>query len=67
MIDRGFLADRKTTFLSFMHAFWISALCIIAFGGIGAVAGVHVIEGEVMTATIARLFGDVPMFSLIFV
>ena len=46
MIDRGFLSDRKTTWLSFMHAFWISAFCIIAFGGIGIIAGEHAAEGE---------------------
>lgn len=62
MIDRGFLADRKTTWLSFMHAFWISALCILAFGGIGIVAGQHAAEGEVMTVTIERLLGAIPMF-----
>lgn len=35
MMDRGFLADRKTTKASFVHAFWISSLCIIAFGIFG--------------------------------
>ena len=28
MMDRGFLADRKTTIASFYHAGWISVLCI---------------------------------------
>jgi Na+/proline symporter len=35
MMDRGFLADMATTRASFLHAFWISALCIIAFGFFG--------------------------------
>ncbi len=35
MMDRGFLADKETTRKSFLHAFWISALCIIAFGFFG--------------------------------
>ncbi|MCT4608824.1 MAG: sodium:proline symporter [Pelagimonas sp.] len=35
MMDRGFIADEKTTQASFLHAFWISALCIIAFGLFG--------------------------------
>jgi hypothetical protein len=61
MMDRGFLADRKTTWWSFIHAFWVSAVCIIAFGIIGIVAGVHKAEGEEMTQTIARLLGEVPM------
>ena len=39
MMDRGFLADRATTRASFLHAFWISSLCIIAFGLFGVQAG----------------------------
>ncbi len=35
MMDRGFLADDRTTRLSFLHAFWISLLCILAFGVFG--------------------------------
>ncbi len=35
MMDRGFIADEDTTRKSFIHAFWISALCIIAFGFFG--------------------------------
>lgn len=35
MMDRGFLADEQTTRLSFLHAFWISALCILGFGLFG--------------------------------
>ncbi|MEO0751234.1 MAG: sodium:proline symporter [Pseudomonadota bacterium] len=35
MMDRGFLADRRTTRAAFLHAFWLSTLCIIAFGLFG--------------------------------
>lgn len=39
MMDRGFLADPDTTRRSFLHAFWISTLCIIGFGFFGIQAG----------------------------
>ncbi|WP_101068299.1 SLC5/6 family protein [Roseovarius salinarum] len=39
MMDRGFLADRATTRAAFLHAFWISALCILGFGLFGVQAG----------------------------
>lgn len=39
MMDRGFLADPRTTQRAFLHAFWISSLCIIAFGFFGIHAG----------------------------
>ncbi len=39
MMDRGFLADRDTTRKSFLHAFWLSSLCIIGFGMFGIQAG----------------------------
>lgn len=35
MMDRGFLADARSTRMSFLHAFWISTLCILAFGLFG--------------------------------
>ncbi|MFK7743488.1 MAG: sodium:proline symporter [Roseobacter sp.] len=35
MMDRGFLADPETTRRSFLHAFWISTLCIVGFGFFG--------------------------------
>ena len=35
MMDRGFLTDEATTKASFLHAFWISTLCIIGFGFFG--------------------------------
>ena len=39
MMDRGFIADPRTTRAAFRHAFWISVLCIIAFGFFGIHAG----------------------------
>jgi len=50
MMDRGFLADRDTTRKSFLHAFWLSSLCIIAFGLFGiqaALVGAEY-EGELL-------------------
>ncbi|UZD91901.1 sodium:proline symporter [Cognatishimia activa] len=41
MMDRGFIADEDTTRKSFIHAFWISALCIIAFGFFGIQAALE--------------------------
>ncbi|MEL7132250.1 MAG: sodium:proline symporter [Pseudomonadota bacterium] len=35
MMDRGFIADEDTTRRSFLHAFWLSLLCIIGFGFFG--------------------------------
>ena len=40
IMDRGFLADRATTRAAFLHAFWISTLCILAFGLFGVQAGI---------------------------
>lgn len=56
MTDRGFLADRATTGLSFLHAFWISALCIFGFGLLGVHAGLVAAKGEAMQAVWVRLF-----------
>jgi len=58
MMDRGFLADRKTTKLSFLHACWISVLCILAFGLLGVYGGMMKTEGEDMVRTLTRLIGD---------
>lgn len=46
MMDRGFIADRDTTRRSFLHAFWISTLCIIGFGFFGIQAGLEGAEYE---------------------
>ena len=57
MMDRGFIADRATTRRSFLHAFWISALCILAFGLLGVFAGLNAAEGEELIGTLGRLLG----------
>jgi Na+/proline symporter len=55
MMDRGFLADRATTRLSFYHAFWLSLICIVAFGLIGVFAGLHRTGDEALMETLSRL------------
>lgn len=60
MMDRGFIADRRTTLLSFYHAAWLSTLCILAFGLIGVWAGLSRIEGEGFTDALSRLLGEAP-------
>lgn len=61
MMDRGFLADRETTRKSFLHAAWISIICIIAFGCLGVLAGAHAAKGASMNETLMQLLGTVPM------
>ncbi|WNK01339.1 hypothetical protein L2D14_07880 [Thalassospiraceae bacterium LMO-JJ14] len=61
MMDRGFLADRATTRKSFLHAAWLSVLCILAFGMLGIVAGLNKLDGESMVVALARLLGDETM------
>lgn len=61
MMDRGFLADRATTRRSFLHACWLSIVCIVAFGLLGVVAGLNKGAGEDMVATLSRLFGEPTM------
>ena len=50
MMDRGFLADAAITRASFLHAFWISTLCIMGFGFFGIQAGLSgaAYEGELI-------------------
>lgn len=57
MMDRGFLADEKTTRRSFLHAFWISVLCILGFGMFGIQASLQGagFEGELL-GTWAEMF-----------
>ncbi len=61
MMDRGFLADRNTTRRSFLHAAWISMLCILLFGALGVMAGAHAGSGENMHQVLFRLLGELPM------
>lgn len=46
MMDRGFLSDRATTRASFVHAFWLSFLCIVGFGFFGIEAALRGAEYE---------------------
>ncbi|MFW2544007.1 sodium:proline symporter [Primorskyibacter sp. 2E107] len=57
MMDRGFLADEKTTQASFLHAFWISVMCIFGFGLFGIEASLRgaAYEGELI-GTWAQMF-----------
>ena len=66
MMDRGFLADRETTKRSFLHAGWLSFVCIFLFGLLGVFAGANANENEEMQAALLRLLGEWPMllFSL---
>ncbi len=56
MTDRGFLADRATTRKSFLHAFWLSSLCIFGFGLFGVQAGLMAADGDTMQAVWSRMF-----------
>jgi len=64
MMDRGFIADRRTTKRSFMHAFWLSGLCILAFAMLGVFAGLHAAAGEELIATLSRLLGPTAAIGL---
>ena len=64
MMDRGFLADRDTTKKSFLHAAWISIVCIVAFGCLGVFAGANALEGDEMNAVLLRMLGEWPMLLL---
>lgn len=58
MMDRGFIAGREATRRSFLHAFWISALCILGFGLLGVFAGLNRTGEEELIGTLARLLGE---------
>lgn len=58
MMDRGFLADQKTTQKSFLHAAWISIACILMFALLGVFAGLNGLEKESMMDALTRLFGQ---------
>lgn len=57
MMDRGLIADRRTTAWSFVHAFWISALSIFGFGLFGVQAGILATEGQAMQDVWQQMFG----------
>ena len=63
MMDRGFLASREVTFRSFIHAFWLSALCIFGFALFGvqaSVVGAELAGG--LLGTWKEMFGQVVWF-----
>ncbi len=64
MMDRGFLADQKTTRRSFFHAGWLSIIAIMAFSLLGVFAGLNAQQDEVLLDALRRLLGEVPMTAL---
>ena len=64
MMDRGFIADRSTTKRSFLHAFWLSALLILAFGLLGVFAGLQRGADQDVLLTLQRLLGTPAMLLL---
>jgi Na+/proline symporter len=64
MMDRGFLAGRNVTRRSFHIAFWLSFVCILAFGIVGVYAGLHRLEGEALMDTLPRLLPPVAILVL---
>lgn len=63
MMDRGFVADRDTTRRSFLHACWLSLVCILVFGLLGVEAGLLRQEGEDLVQTLMRLLSE-PMMMM---
>ncbi len=61
MMDRGFISDRRTTRASFLHAAWISFVCILGFSLLGVVAGLERQGDEAMMVVLTRLLGDTTM------
>jgi len=57
MMDRGFIADRDATRRSFLHAGWISALCVLGFGLLGVFAGLNRMGDAALIDTLGRLLG----------
>jgi Na+/proline symporter len=64
MMDRGFLADRDTTWKSFLHAGWLSMACIFLFALLGVYAGTQAGQGEAMLDVLRRTLGDTTMLVL---
>jgi hypothetical protein len=61
MMDRGFLADRKTTWKAFLHAGWLSMACIFLFALLGVYAGTVKLPDEAMLDVLKRTMGDTTM------
>ncbi len=66
MMDRGFIADRRTTRASFLHAGWVSIICILAFAMLGVFAGLNAQAGEKMMEALLRLLGEPTMMLISF-
>ncbi len=64
MMDRGFIADRRTTRHSFLHAFWLSSFCILAFGLLGVFAGLNDGGEDGFLASLEPLLGGGAMLVL---
>ncbi len=64
MMDRGFLADRNTTWKSFLHAGWLSMACIFLFAMLGVYAGTVKLPDEAMLDVLRRTLGDTTMLVL---
>jgi Na+/proline symporter len=61
MMDRGFIAGRRATLMSFGHAAWISIICILGFSMLGVFAGLNASEGEAMMSALSRMLGPVAL------
>jgi len=57
MMDRGFLADRRRTALSFIYAGLLSMACIFAFALLGLFAATGAEQGEPLLDALSRLIG----------
>ncbi|HSK42158.1 MAG TPA: hypothetical protein VK943_20500 [Arenibaculum sp.] len=57
MMDRGLIANRRTTRLSFLYAGMLGIACVLAFSLLGVHAGLNAHEGETMNAALERLLG----------
>jgi Na+/proline symporter len=64
MMDRGFLADCRTTWKSFLHAGWLSMSCIFLFALLGVYAGTVKNPDEAMLDVLRRTLGDNTMLVL---
>jgi len=63
MMDRGFVADRDTTRRSFLHACWLSSVCILVFGLLGVEAGLMRLDGEDLVKTLMRVLSEPMMIA----
>ena len=67
MMGRGFLADEITTKRAFLHAFWLSAICIFGFALFGVQASViraDLVDGQLL-GTWKAMFGPFVYFLIV--